>query len=267
MDNEKEPLLADMKPSQEDIALRQKQLQARKAAAARAAAGRPQAAAPAVPAVSAAKPSQTLAVMSLVLALALAAVAGWLFMQVQSQQQQLSNAEKLLRSQAQNIEVLNEKLSVTGENANLSVDALKAIVKEHDSEIRKLWDVANKRNRADISSNSKAIDGLKSGLAKTDKDIRTELDKQQKQIAATDSASQNRAAELTKRLGKVETQLPGIAAAELRLAQQAETIQALESEIARMKKSGIGTDAADIRLQLEDINIRLDRMQAAIGTR
>src|SRR5690554_7237185 len=42
---------------------------------------------------------------------------------------------------------------LTGENANMSVDALKSIVKEHDSEIRKLWDLSNKRNRSDIAAN------------------------------------------------------------------------------------------------------------------
>ena len=100
--------------------------------------------------------------------------------------------EKLLRSQAQNIEVLNERLSVTGENANLSVDALKTIVKEHDSEIRKLWDLANKRNRADIGMNSKAIAGLKTDLSKADKELRAALEQQKKQLASSDSAAQSR---------------------------------------------------------------------------
>ncbi|QQD23431.1 hypothetical protein GJQ55_02560 [Venatoribacter cucullus] len=262
MDKDKEPLLSDMKPSQEDIALRQKQLQARKAAAARAAAGSSPAKQPA-----GAKPSQTLAISALVLGVLLAGLAGWLFTQVQAQQQQLLNAEKLLRSQAQNIEVLNERLSVTGENANLSVDALKTIVKEHDSEIRKLWDLANKRNRADIGMNSKAIAGVKTELSKTDKELRAGLEQQKKQLASSDSAAQSREAELKKRLQKAEAQLVSLSGTELRLVQQGETIQALENEIARMKKAGIGADAADIRLQLEDVNIRLDRMQNAIGPR
>ena len=262
MDKDKEPLLSDMKPSQEDIALRQKQLQARKAAAARAAAGSSPAKQPA-----SAKPSQTLAISALVLAVILAALSGWLFTQLQSQQQQLLNAEKLLRSQAQNIEVLNERLSVTGENANLSVDALKTIVKEHDSEIRKLWDLANKRNRADIATNSKAIAGLKTDLSKADKALRDALEQQKKQLASNDAAAQSREAELKKRLQKAEAQLVSLSGTELRLVQQGETIQALENEIARMKKAGIGADAADIRLQLEDLSIRLDRMQNAIGNR
>ncbi len=273
MDKDKEPLLSDMKPSQEDIALRQKQLQARKAAAARAAAGSSPAKQPA-----GAKPSQTLAISALVLAVLLAGLAGWLFTQLQAQQQQLLNAEKLLRSQAQNIEVLNERLSVTGENANLSVDALKTIVKEQESEIRKLWDLANKRNRADIGMNSKAIAelktdlskaiaGLKTDLSKAEQELRAALEQQKKQLASSDSAAQSREAELKKRLQKAEAQLVSLSGTELRLVQQGETIQALENEIARMKKAGIGADAADIRLQLEDVNIRLDRMQNAIGPR
>src|SRR5690606_18692096 len=214
-----------------------------------------------------AKPSQTLAISALVLAVLLAGLAGWLFTQVQAQQQQLLNAEKLLRSQAQNIEVLNERLSVTGENANLSVDALKTIVKEHDSEIRKLWDLANKRNRADIGMNSKAIAGVKTELSKTDKELRAGLEQQKKQLTSNDSAAQSREAELKKRLQTAEAQRGRWSGTAVRLVQEGATMQARGNGIARVRRGGIGADAADIRLPLEGVNIRLDRMQSAIGPR
>ena len=108
---------------------------------------------------------------------------------------------------------------------------------------------------------------MKTSLAKTDKDIRADLSKQEKQVAANDTAALAREAELKKRLGKVETQVLSIAEAELRLAQQSESIQALEAEIARLKKSGLGSEAADIRLQLEDLSVRIDRLQAAGAVR
>lgn len=266
MDKDNEPLLSDMKLSPDDMAARQRQL-ARKAPVTRTSSARPASAANTPSGPSVGRPSQTMAVAALALAVVLALLSGWLFTQYQAQQQQLQNAEKLLRAQAQSIEVLNERLSVTGENANLSVDALKVILKEHDSEIRKLWELAGKRIRSEIAVNSKAIDDVKTSLAKTDKDIRADLSKQEKQVAANDTAALAREAELKKRLGKVETQVLSIAEAELRLAQQSESIQALEAEIARLKKSGLGSEAADIRLQLEDLSVRIDRLQAAGAVR
>lgn len=54
--------------------------------------------------------------------------------------------------------ILQERLSSTDEQANLSVDAIKILLKDQDHEIRKLWDVANKRNKSQISKNTGRID-------------------------------------------------------------------------------------------------------------
>lgn len=54
--------------------------------------------------------------------------------------------------------ILQERLSSTDEQANLSVDAIKILLKDQDHEIRKLWDVANKRNKSQISKNKGRID-------------------------------------------------------------------------------------------------------------
>ncbi|MCD8523566.1 MAG: hypothetical protein LRY66_12230 [Saccharospirillaceae bacterium] len=266
MDKEKEPLMPDMKPSQEDIALRQKQLQARRIAAQRAAAAK---AAPSA-SVSAPAPKQTLAVAAFVVALGMAGLAVFLFLQLQTLQGQFANAEALLKSQAANINVLNEKLSVTGENANLSLDALKVLIKEHDAEIRKLWDVANKRNKADIASNEKAISALKGSLASLDKELKANADKQLKAIAAGDAATQKKLdsslADLQKKIAKVEAQVLAMPAeTELRLAQNTESIQALEAAMTKMRQSGAGGNLADMKLEIEDIQIRLDRIQNALG--
>lgn len=266
MDKEKEPLMPDMKPSQEDIALRQKQLQARRIAAQRAAAAKTGPTA----SVAAPAPKQTLAVAALVIALGMGGLAAFLFMQLQTLQGQFANAEAVLKSQAANINVLNEKLSVTGENANLSLDALKVIIKEHDTEIRKLWDVANKRNKADIASNEKAIGALKGSLAGLDKELKANTDKQQKAIVAGDAATQKKLdasfADMKKKIAKVEAQVLAMPAeTELRVAQNTESIQSLEAAMTKMRQSGAGGNLADMKLEIEDIQIRLDRIQNALG--
>ena len=249
MNKDKDPIMSDMKPSQDDIALRQRQLQARKAAAARSTAA-PKASA----AVKAPAAKQSMATIALGVAVMVAALAVFLFLQLQQVKHSLSKAEGVIQTQTENLEVLNEKLSVTGENANMSVDALKSIVKEHDSEIRKLWDVSYKTNRADIATNSKniAAKGKEIATLKSDAEkIKSGIATQQKQQ--------------DERLAKVETRTKSLAEIELRLSQQSESLQMLQGEVSKLKKSGAGLDAAEIKLKLEDINIRLDRMQNAIG--
>lgn len=263
MDKEKEPIVPDMKPSPEDIALRQKQLAARRAAAQRAAAAKARPAPVAAPAAPA--PKQTLAVVALLVAIAMGGLAGFLFMQIQGMQKQLANAESIIRSQADNLSVLNEKLSVTGENANMSVDALKVLMKEHDSEIRKLWDVANKRNKADIASNAKAVSGLKSSIAGLNKDVKAANAQTDKAEASLNKKIDAKASELTKRIAKVEAGALDLPAEnQLRIAQASEQLQTLEATVTKMRQSG--GNLGDMKLEMEDIQIRLDRIQNALGT-
>ena len=261
MDKEREPIVPDMKPSQEDIALRQKQLAARRAAAQRAAAGKSR---PAQVTVSAPAPKQTLALIALLVALAMGGLAGFLFMQLQTLQQQLANADKVIRSQAENLNVLNEKLSVTGENANLSVDALKALVRDNGSEIRKLWDASNKRNKADINSNRKDITGIRGDLSGLSKELKAGLAKQQAATAALEKQLSSKETALNKRIAKVEAEAVALPAEnQLRISQNTEQIQSLDAALSKMRQSG--GNLADMKLEIEDIQIRLDRIQNALG--
>ncbi|GAA6136213.1 hypothetical protein NBRC116188_30030 [Oceaniserpentilla sp. 4NH20-0058] len=68
--------------------------------------------------------------------------------------------------QLQALTILQERLTSTDEQANLSVDAMKILLKEQDHEIRKLWDLSNKRNKVDISKNKKTLDSQKKVLSK-----------------------------------------------------------------------------------------------------
>lgn len=260
MNRDNEPTISDIKPSADDIALRQRQLQARKAAAMR----QSQAAAPKQQSKVTTPAKQTLAVAALGLSVVLIAVAGFLFMQLQKVQTSLLKAENIIQGQTENLAILNEKLSVTGENANLSLDALKVIVKEQDSEIRKLWDLSNKRNRPDIAKNLKSINSLTSAT----KSLDAKLNKQQQGLDTQQQAlnKQNTALDtLGKRITSAEGTLASMAEVELRLAQQAEMLNGLEAAIKKLQQGGLGAEAAEFRLKIEDLSIRLDRLQAAVG--
>lgn len=71
---------------------------------------------------------------------------------------QMNQVKKQSDLQLQGIQVLQTKLTSTDEQANLSVDAIKILLKEQDHEIRKLWDVSNKRNRTNIEKNKERLD-------------------------------------------------------------------------------------------------------------
>lgn len=267
MDKEQPPVVPNMTASADDSALRQQQ--ARRQAAQRAArTTNPQRAVVA----PAAKSNQTLGVVALVIGLVAVAGAGFLFTQLQETQQSLMSAQAIIRDQAVNIDSLNEKLSVTGENADLSVDALKSLLREHDQEIRKLWDVANKRNKSAIEDNTKGVAIARSGvdsLKKAQSQMQTTVDAANKSIADTNTAI----SAVRQRLDRVEIAASSLPAeAELAIAQNKEAVQTVETTLAglsatveKMRKAGTSGDIGGMKLEIEDIQIRLDRIQNALG--
>lgn len=88
--------------------------------------------------------------------------------------------------QLQAIAALQKRLVSTDEQANLSVDALKVIIKEQDHEIRKLWDVSNKRNKRNINKNADRLDAQNKQITQHDKRIgrvAAEVEKAEKSLA------------------------------------------------------------------------------------
>jgi len=254
-----------MQASQEDIALRQKQLQQRRIAAQRAAkarqAGVAQAAAAPAPA-----PKQTLAIVALVLAVAMGAFAGFLFMQLQAANEQLKKAEVILNDHSANLAALNDKLSASDENANLSVDALKAILKDNSREIAKLWDLSNKTNKPKIAQNTKSISGLNSKVASADKkatSASSAVAGNKKSIAALKSDLASTEKSLEKKIAEAKAAAGVPAEVEQRIANNEDAILSLK---AANETVGPGDPRFEQTMKdaIEDINIRLDRMQNAM---
>ncbi len=71
---------------------------------------------------------------------------------------QFQQVKKQSALQLQAITILQERLIDTGEQSNLSVDAIKIIMNDQDHEIRKLWDLANKSNKNQIRKNKQRLD-------------------------------------------------------------------------------------------------------------
>lgn len=268
-----------MKPTEEEIAQRQQQLRrqaqqrlAQAGAAKRSApATEPLTAAATAPTVQAATAaaapvqrssgSSGLAVVSLLVALGALAGAGYMYTLLESSQQKLAAAQDILLLQGGKIEALENRLSASGENANLSVDALKVVLREQDNEIRKLWDLASKRNRADIDANAAKLNNLSSAVNSAS--------------GASSSDIKALKAQLAELKNSVAAMPSGL---ELSIAQNKEGIDMLEASVNSLRTtvdsqkaapaSGGGAgynDLLNMKLEIEDIQIRLDRIQNAMS--
>jgi hypothetical protein len=71
---------------------------------------------------------------------------------------QLQQVKKQSGLQLQAITILQTRLINTGEQSDLSLDSVRILVKDQSHEIRKLWDVANKRNKNNIAKNRERLD-------------------------------------------------------------------------------------------------------------
>lgn len=219
MSNRNEPVVPDIVPSADDIELRNKQRQSRRQGAARSS-----------------QPAErssgggAVALIALLVALSAGGGAGYLWVELQASNQRLADAMAVLEQQSEMIHKLNQQLSVTDESATVSLQALKVMLKEHDSEIRKLWDVANKRNKRNIAANGKALGEQKKQVAThtaTLKELESQLSQQQLNAST-----------LSERLGKAEADAQSLPPeAELRLAQLNESIQTAQQQIAALKKA------------------------------
>lgn len=285
MSNEQDSM-PKIQASQDDMAMRQKQLQQRRLAAQRAA--KPT---PAEAQVTAPSPKQTLAVIALVLSIALAAFAGFLFMQLQEANAKLNKAESILNGHATNLTTLNDKLSATDENANLSVDALRVLLKDNSKEIRKLWDLSNKTNKPNIAKNSKEIIGLKATAIKADKKvvgIERKVANVDGKVAAANNeitgnkksigGNKNSISELKNslalhqkamddRIAEVKSSMTGIpAGTEKRITDNEQAIRSIDATRKKLNSSMAEVESQfnEMKLEIEDIQIRLDRMQNAM---
>ena len=265
MSNEHEPM-PKMQASQDDIALRQKQLQQRRVAAQRAAKTRPASAEQ----VIAPAPKQTVAMVALLLSLAMAGFAGFLFMQLQEANAQLKKAEGILNGHSTNLAALNDKLSASDENSNLSVDALRILLKDNGKEIRKLWDLSNKTNKPRIAKNGKAIGSVKSSVAKVNKKVGTangNISGNKKSIAALKSSLAKNQKSLEAKMAAVKASVNALPAkTEKRIGNNEQAIRSIDATRKKLNSSMAEVESQfnEMKLEIEDIQIRLDRMQNAM---
>lgn len=175
-----------------------------------------------------------LAIVAVILALAGLGGSGflaWKFTQAQ---------EVIVQSEAR-IADLEQRLDVTYDESNQSVEAIQAKLKWADSEIRKLWGVSYDTNRKNIASNSAQLEKLSADLVSVKKEA---------------SGVQTAAANLKKSLGEVQSSVTGLKNSVATLDEQRNRLQNLEEKL----------DQLDDRIaQLRNLGDRVKTNEEAIA--
>lgn len=136
-----------------------------------------------------------LALLVLVLLLA----CGWLGQQVWQMKSQVTEMSSSLDLARKRIDQLGQEVFVTGSSFTESGNVIEQKFKFFDSEIRKLWDVSNKRNKASIKKNTTQIGAVSSDLKK--------ISNQHKSDQSQLKSLKDQQAGLTRKLKQVNSQL------------------------------------------------------------
>lgn len=245
MDNIKEPVVPDIMPMDDDIELRQRQLKKTRGGAS---ASRSEPASRAASSDNGSSGGSGVAMLAMILAVGACGFAGFLFTRLQDTSAQLADAQKVIEQQSQNLQVLNERLSVTGENATLSLDALKTMLKDQDAALDKVATSAA-RNKDMIAANDKDIAGLDSRLGKLDKvtaDQSTLIDKTNQDLAS----QQDRLMNLEGAVQRIPAEM------EIRMAQNTEAIQGNDAKLKALRDADTALRETDASLTRELSTLR-----------
>jgi len=203
---------------------------------------------------------------SLVLAVLVAGlvIAGWF---LASQHQALRAAEAALTDSQRRLAVLEERLQITDQTMS---DADKEVVSQMgvwQDEIRKLWDVTNKRNRGWIEENRANLKKHDTTLASVDAGL-----KEIKANVARHESTLTQQAALAEQLAAVELQLRQLNNQQRQATDQLnavrQTVSGLESGLSRRvtetEKAVQAIDAYRLQLnaRLVDLQTRVDRLSA-----
>lgn len=203
------------------------------------------------------------------LAVMLLVIAVYFFREMQQMQVRL---DATLDQSSQQLGSLASQLSATDESLNQSSDQVRETLSLHDSEIRKLWDVSNKRNKDWIQANQAAISKLEKQGAETAKSI-TAL---QSEIAALKKQNQQIALQRNQMQVQLDLASESVRQAEASVASQKKIVDQVSQILpalktmaaAQAKGEGLDTRLSEIEAAIaafdvyrRQVNTRLDRIE------
>lgn len=212
---------------------------------------KPQAASPTKPQPqpdpSGSKGLWALVILLLVLVIGLAAAGFFFYQQFETVKAQLDHE---LSQSDERLGSLATELSSTGESVTSHIAALKKAAddlaqqqkkleeeqKKHLEEIRKLWDLSNKRNKSQIEANEKEIAALKASLG--------EQKKAAEAVAASMKKAQEEAAKALKRADEAESKVASQGSRQTQLETQLSLVDETQKQLqAELKKLQSVADA------------------------
>lgn len=170
----------------------------------------------------------------------------WFYREVSSLRAQVDAG---LDKSGQRLDNLESLVSATDETLSQSADSIQGQLKTQMHEIRKLWDVSNKRNRDWIEDNQQQVKSLKAS--------NTELKKTVETVRKEMAGVKERIEQARREQEKTRTQVDLLA----------ESVQQLEQSDATREKrlqelSGLREEWQRLEGELEDINQAIDAFDA-----
>lgn len=167
---------------------------------------------------------------------------------------QMQTIKKQSDLQLQALQLLQQKLTSTDEQANLSVDAIKILLKEQDHEIRKLWDLANKKNKRTIRANKERLDDQSKLITKQGGQIdqvSKRMDGQSKSVKT-----------LNVDISDLEKEISGLAKANKTLKANLASVEKSADKALSGLPKNLQKDLGSINKQLKELNKALEAMDA-----
>ncbi|WP_257280449.1 MULTISPECIES: hypothetical protein [unclassified Endozoicomonas] len=187
------------------------------------------------------KSGNGLAWLTMVMIIVLGAGGVWQFKQVQ---QELADTRQALKATQEKLSTVTGEVTATGQNLDQSGSALRSELEVVSSEIRKLWDVSNKRNRQWILINK---DNVVKALKEAEEAGKT-ADKVSRQLSALQKSTREMD-RLMKAISSEQVAAQGV---------MTDSLEKFEKQFAEMKKQ-----VADQKtLQAELIRKVEDQQQA-----
>lgn len=206
-----------------------------------------------------------------VLLVVVMAVGGWyLWNQIQRLENDLHHSLSALSQSEVTLTSLQQNLDNRDKTLNKSGDQMAAELKELNSEVRKLWDVANKRNKALIDEQAKAIAALETSL-------KTQSANVDKQIQAATAGTKDLKADWQKVKDAQAELQTALSAQTSAMEKQKSDLAALKSSVSSLKSNLAAPHDLDDRItNLEvalksidayrrQVNVRLDQLDQQLG--
>ncbi|MDF1781723.1 MAG: hypothetical protein P1U67_10540 [Alcanivoracaceae bacterium] len=198
-------------------------------------------------------------------------LSAYLFREIQEMRAILASTQDQSSQQLGN---LASQLSATDESLNQSSGKISDDLKLHESEIRKLWDVSNKRNKEWIEKNQADISKIEKQRAEISKSVSA----MEAEITALKKQSQQYALQRNQMQTQIDLASEAMKQAEAKVAAQKKVIDQVNQMMPSLKSLAAVQakgDGLDVRIgEVEaaisafdayrrQVNIRLDRVESA----